>query len=300
MDFTTTEAQTTTKESTTTEAQTTTVDFTTTEAQTTMEESTTTEAQATTVDFTTTEAETTTKDSTKTENVQTTTEDFTSSEAQIPSEESTTTEAKATTEGSITNDAFAELATPKFFAQIPPKKTEAKFHPVVTSRSGAVDCFQNIIQTCATALDSERYICAGKPKSDTAFFSAWNKLELALNDVYIKIDSLRIPLISDGRISSGIISTTEHINACSDYLQASWTESFVLFRGIDLCLVEPAESIIAVSESTSRMIFEVDEKGANVSLIQVSDGQLKNACMLDSELGQLEYSDFRKEKNRRS
>jgi hypothetical protein len=185
----------------------------------------------------------------------------------------------------------AEQMKPEYFVQLP---LETSYRPMVAAKNGGVEgCFKDIAQTCASTLTSERYICAGEPKSDTAFFGALKQLHDELENVYIKLNDLSIPLISHGRISSGIISTAEHISICADYLQTSWKETFVLFRGIDLSISgsKKADTLMASSASTSRMVVEVTPDRVQVSLIQVSGGKYQYVCMFSSEGGgQLEFS----------
>jgi hypothetical protein len=181
-----------------------------------------------------------------------------------------------------------DQVNPNFFVQVP---LETKYQPIVTSTSGGVDgCFENIAQKCSTKLNSELYVCAGK-KSDTAFSEALKLLEYPFNDVYIELNGLPIILIAQGHIGSGFISTAEHISTCSNYLETTWKENFVLFRGIDLNTVGSAGSNISSSKHASRMIVEVNPTGVQATLIQVSNGQIQFVCKFTSEHGQLEFAD---------
>jgi hypothetical protein len=181
-----------------------------------------------------------------------------------------------------------DQVNPNFFISMP---IETKYQPIVTSTSGGVEgCFENIAQKCSTTLYSELYVCAGK-KSDTAFSEALKLLDYAFDKVYVELNDLQIPLISQGNISNGIISTAEHISTCSNYLQTWWEETFVLFGGIDLNTAGSAESLIFSSESSSRMVVEVSPTGVQATLIQVSNGQIQFVCMFASEHGQLQFAD---------
>jgi hypothetical protein len=185
----------------------------------------------------------------------------------------------------------AEQMNPEFFKQIP---LETKYKPMVAAKNGgAGECFQSIATTCSSTFATERYICAGSSRSDTAFFGALKQLDAALDNVFIKLNDISIPLISDGRISSGIMSTVEHISTCSDFMQTSWNETFVLFRGIDLG--SSAESLVASTRHTSRMVLDTTPNRVTATLIQMKDKKTEFVCMFTSEAGQLEFADLREE-----